>query len=435
MTTIHIISWQLTRKCNLACEYCYTSSLPTLNTSSELSTKECLSLLKRLKNTTGISSEAMLIITGGEPFLRKDIFKILSKASENFFVVVGTNGIPLTKNKVTLLKKLVKGVSINLDYINIKSEFEFPELKKAIINKMETVRLLNDQDVPFIINTTLHKGNISQLDAIAEFSKTNGAQSLNLFSLVPLGRGHDIYGINNTIYEHIIDKVLEIKERYKNKLKIITKCAPYVNARLFLENPESIRIFEGSGGCPAGKSYMYISAEGEILPCPYFPLDVSAGNIRKDELEDAITSEIFKRLDQRELKGKCGDCEFSYLCSGCRARAYIINGDYLQTDPLCNYIPKGGAKVDEKTIIEKGGIVYAIKEKKGGVEKMTWSEEARLRIEKVPFFVRSFVKNKIELKAIEMGAEIITPQLMDIIKKEISPMHGSKRYGNLKIKK
>ena len=98
-------------------------------------------------------------------------------------------------------------------------------------------------------------------------------------------------------------------------------------------------------------------------------------------------------------------------------------------------MPKGGAKVDEKTIIEKGGIVYAIKEKKGGVEKMTWSEEARLRIEKVPFFVRSFVKNKIELKAIEMGAEIITPQLMDIIKKEISPMHGSKRYRNLKIKK
>lgn len=433
MIGIFVISWQLTRRCNLECEYCYTNSLPSLSTEKELSTEECFSVLERLKNTPGISKEAMLIITGGEPFLRNDIFEIISKASENFFVVVGTNGIPLSEHKVTQLKELVKGVSVNIDYININNNFEFPELRKAIINKMATVKMLKEHNVPFIINTTLHQRNISELNAIAEFAYSNGAQSLNLFSLVPLGRGHDLYNLTISGYDNIISKVLEIKESYKDQLKIITKCAPHINARIFSETPENIRVFEGSGGCPAGKSYMYISAEGEVLPCPYFPLEASSGNVKDDNLEEVLKSKMFSGLRERNLKGKCGECEFSYLCSGCRARSFILTGDYLQEDSLCNYQPKGGVKVEEKTIIEKGGIVYGLKDNGSDSHKIKWTKDAEERIKRVPFFVRSFVKKKIENRAIEMNEKVINPEIMDKIKKDVALMHPAGKFGNMNL--
>lgn len=426
MIGIHIISWQLTRKCNLKCEYCYTDSSPSVNTAKELSTEECFTIIKQLKNTPGIAKNPMLIITGGEPLLRKDIFEIVKKAaSEDFYVVLGTNGGPLTDENIAQLKHHIKGISVNIDYV--KALAGFPELNRAAASKIAAVKRLNKHKFPFIINTTIHKENIPQLKDIAQFALDNGAHSLNLFSLVPTGRGNNLYDTTKSEHDEAIEKILDIKNKYNGKLSIITKCAPHINARMFAKNPENIRMFEGSGGCPAAKSYMCITPEGNVLPCPYFPLNAAAGNIRDFSIEHILNSEIFHQLQERHLKGACGECEFAYLCSGCRARAYAINGDYLSEDPLCNYTPKGGVKIEEKTIIEKGGRVYGIKEKKK--KGLTWTAEAEQRIKRIPPFVRPMVKMRIESRAKEMKVKVITPEVLAKIKSEVSSIHIAGKFG------
>lgn len=426
MIGIHIISWQLTRRCNLKCEYCYTDSSPLVNTATELSTEECFTIIKELKNTPGIAKDPMLILTGGEPLLRKDIFDIVKKAaSEDFYVVLGTNGGPLTDDKITRLKPHVKGISVNIDYV--KALRGFPELNRAVASKMAAVKRLNKHKIPFIINTTIHKENIPQLEDIAQFAFDNGAHSLNFFSLVPTGRGNNLYHTAKSDYDEAIEKILNIKESYKEKLSIITKCAPHINAYIFSKNPENIRMFEGSGGCPAAKSYMCITPEGDVLPCPYFPLGAAAGNVRDTKIEYILNTEIFHQLRERHLKGVCGECEFAYLCSGCRARAYAINGDYLSEDPLCNYTPKGDVKIEEKTIIEKGGTVYGIEEKAN--KELIWTTEAEERIKRIPPFVRPMVKMRIESRAKDMNVEVITPEVLAKIRGEVSSIHTAGKFG------
>ena len=97
-----IVSWQLTRRCNLECQYCFTDSCPSLNADKELSTEECFSVIEKLKASF---PDCMLILTGGEPLLRKDIFEICNRASENFFIVIGSNGTFLTKGIILKLKE------------------------------------------------------------------------------------------------------------------------------------------------------------------------------------------------------------------------------------------------------------------------------------------------------------------------------------------
>lgn len=418
---IQIISWQLTRRCNLECEYCFTSSLPSLNTSAELSTDECFSALKQLKHTPGISEDAMLVLTGGEALLRKDIYAIIQKASKaGFYVVLGTNGSTLTEENIKKLRHGVNGISVNIDYVDISPEF--PRLRRAVESKLSAVQLLSKKKFPFIVNTTIHKKNIDQLSAIAELAVQNHAHSLNFFSLVPTGRGSDVYDTTQSDYNNAMKKVIEIQKHYGGKIKIKTKCAPHISAYLFNENPQAIRMFSGSGGCPAAKGYLCISPEGEILPCPYFPKNVSAGNVRKITIEKALQSKIFSDLNKRNLNGNCGKCEFSYLCSGCRARAYILGNDYLGWDPLCSYEPKGGQKITEEIIIGKGGTVYNYhRSNSTGNKEITWTAEAAERLKRIPPFVRSFVKDKIETRAKAKDITLITPEWMDAIRSQIKP--------------
>lgn len=421
MTDIQIISWQLTRRCNLECEYCFTSSFPNLDTSSELSTEECFSVLKQLKYTPGISRDAMLVLTGGEALLRKDIYEIIQKANEEkFYVVLGTNGSPLTEENIEKLRHRINGISVNIDYVN---GFEgMPKLCRAIVGKMDVVRRLGRKNFPFIINTTIHKGNVDQLEDITTFATTYGAHSLNFFSLVPTGRGNVIYHTTQSDYANAIKKVIEIQKRYGEKIKIKTKCAPHISAYLFNENPQAIRMFSGSGGCPAAKGYLCISPEGEILPCPYFPKSASAGNVRNSTIEKALKSKIFSELNERNLKGNCGTCEFSYLCSGCRARAFVLENDYLGWDPLCSYDPKGGKKITEEIIIEKGGTVYNYHRfNSEGNKEIIWAAEAEERLRRIPPFVRSFVKDKIETMAKAKNISLITPEWMDEIRSQVKP--------------
>jgi len=416
---ILIVSWQITRRCNLECQYCLTGSSPSLNADKELSTEECFSVIEKLKLSF---PDCMLILTGGEPLLRNDIFEICKRASKNLFTVIGSNGTSLTKGIVLKLKDYnIRGISINIDSLSHNNEFE----RRVLSKKLNSIRFLQEEKFPFIINTTIHKWNITELDEIAEFAYSNAAFSLNLFSLVPAGRGHSLYDLTSSEYDYVVSNLLDIKEKYNGRLTINTKCAPYI-VRHTLEDPKNLKAYEGSGGCPAATNYLCITPGGEVLPCPFFPLNASGGNIKEKSFNQIVDSKIFAELRKRNLKGRCGQCELSYVCSGCRARAFIVSGDYLGEDPLCPYIPKGGNKLKEETIIEKGVTLYGYK--KCEETNIKWTDEAEDRIKKIPYFIRGMVIEKIETRAEKIGIEVIDSENLDRIRKKLSGLPIFKRF-------
>jgi AdoMet-dependent heme synthase len=175
----------------------------------------------------------------------------------------------------------------------------------------------------------------------------------------------------------------------------------------------------GTGGCLAGRSYCRIAPEGGVTPCPYMPLE--AGNVRNRDFKDIWSdSEIFNSLRKPALKGKCKECTFSLLCGGCRARAYAVHKDYLDADPWCDHIPRGG-NVIKPPLFDRDSNSETNK-----AAKPLWTEEAEERLQKVPSFVRNMVRSAVEQYAIERKQSVITPGIMDEVKQKsgMGGMHG-----------
>jgi radical SAM protein with 4Fe4S-binding SPASM domain len=148
------------------------------------------------------------------------------------------------------------------------------------------------------------------------------------------------------------------------------------------------------GGCLAGTNYARVTPNGEVTPCPYMPL--SAGNVREKSFVDLWEkSDIFNSFRYPQLKGKCGDCEYSDICGGCRARPYVDHGDWLDEDQWCLYTPKG---------------------------VLQWDDAASLRLSRIPYFLRAMVKKGVEKHARENGITTVTIELMEELRK--------KRFGN-----
>jgi len=122
-------------------------------------------------------------------------------------------------------------------------------------------------------------------------------------------------------------------------LLIRAKCAPHFRRIIWELDPTSRLLGNyAHGACPAGKYYCRITPDGDVTPCPYMP--VSAGNLRRASFADIWRgAPVLEELRERRLGGRCGACEFSKICGGCRCRAYATSGDYLAEDPACAYQP------------------------------------------------------------------------------------------------
>jgi radical SAM protein with 4Fe4S-binding SPASM domain len=142
-----------------------------------------------------------------------------------------------------------------------------------------------------------------------------------------------------------------------------------------------------------------------VTPCPYLPL--SAGNLRETNFIDIWeNSMVFQQLRSPSLKGKCGICKFTALCGGCRANAYAAYSDYLAEDPWCLYYPKKNKKPSSFSQTHPDSLSNPIS------EMLIWTEDAEQRLKKIPYFVRSFVKERIEASARAKGYREINLALM-----------------------
>lgn len=202
------ISWNLTQRCNLHCAHCYMSAYAGADTSKELSTDECRRVMDEIAQ---VNPEALLILTGGEPLVRKDIFDLASYASDTgFTVVLGTNGVLLREAEARRMRQSgIQGASISLDSVVPERHDAFRQLPGAWQGAVRATQILNAEGLDFSIHTSITIWNVDEVSAMIDLARELGARVLNFFFLVRTGRGTDLTDIAPDQYERLLTMIAQ----------------------------------------------------------------------------------------------------------------------------------------------------------------------------------------------------------------------------------
>ena len=344
-----VLSWNVTLRCNLKCSHCYINSNET-NLVDELSTDAAKMLIHQITEV----SRPLLILSGGEPLLREDIYEIIRYgADRGLRIGMGSNGMLIDNEVARKLKDAgMWTVAISLDSSIPERHDEFRGVKGCWEHAVNAIKCLKKVGIHVQVNSTVTRQNYDEVDDIMALAEDLGVDNFHLFFLVPTGRGSDIEDITPRMYEDMITSTLDNITKYK--LNVKPSCAPQF---MRVAKDQGVDMSHWVRGCMAGLYYCRIYPSGEVTPCPYMP--ISLGNIRERSFKDIwFNSDVFKALrDFDQLKGKCGLCEHRDVCGGCRARAYGVTtefmdfcgalhkptemqGNYLAEDPWCIYQPK-----------------------------------------------------------------------------------------------
>ncbi len=378
-----LISWNLTKRCNLRCPHCYMDG--GRKAENELTTQECLGLVSEMK---ALGTE-MLILTGGEPLLRKDVYEIAQAASSRgIWVVMGTNGVLVTERvALKMIECGVRGVAISIDSLDPAKHDRFRGGPDAWAYSVRALDICRANGLPVLMQATVMEMNYAEIPELLAFAREKGAWSFNLYFLVQTGRGQQMNDLSAERTEAMLGNLVDWQDQYRPML-VRSKCAPQFKQIAYERGLGGLE----SGGCMAGTQYCRITPQGDVTPCPY--MTVVAGNVRNQSFGEVWrTSPVLQELrDLKQLKGRCGRCEFNELCGGCRCRAYAAHGDYLQEDPACRYQPVGRLP---------------------SCEEILWSAEALARLERIPIaFIRAKVKQGLDAYAQRQGIAQITPEIM-----------------------
>jgi AdoMet-dependent heme synthase len=321
-----IISWNTTNICNMYCEHCYRDA--GAKKEDELNTAEGMSLIDEIAK----AGFKIMIFSGGEPLMRDDIFDLVAHAkAQGLRPVFGSNGTLITPEVAQHLKQagaLCMGIS--LDSVDAARHDRFRATPGAWEGAVTGMRNCREAGLPFQIHTTVVEWNYNEVEDLTDFAVREGAQAHHIFFLVPTGRAANIEqeSLRAEQYESLLRRIMKKQKEVKIELK--PTCAPQF-MRIAKQMGLEMRFTKG---CLAGTAYCIISPRGEVQPCAY--LNISAGNVRQTPFSEIWRDgEIFKRLRTNELQGGCAACNYKDICGGCRARAYIYNGDYMAEEPWC----------------------------------------------------------------------------------------------------
>ncbi len=411
----HVVAWNLTRRCNLACSHCYISAGSWHESDGELSTDECHRVLD---DVLAVNPSLLLILSGGEPLIRDDLEEIAEHAaSAGATVVVGTNGIGLTDQRIESLKRAgVRGVAVSIDSLKASYHDRFRHGAGALEDTLDAVDRLGEHELDFIVQTSLTRGNRAELPRLAAWAAEKGAVSFNLYFLVPTGRGEGMRGLSPEDNENVLAELVELEREYRGRMMVRSKCQPQL-MRHVVEADEESPLLNYSTRCPCGVQYCRITPEGKLTPCPYMP--AVAGDLMRDSFAEVwATSPLFLALREGALGGRCGRCEYRKVCGGCRARAYAESGDPLGPDDSCVYDPPG----DRPLIEPQRSVTYG----QVAERELPWTDEARERLARIPSFVRGVVTSRVEDFARRRGYAAVDLEVMAEVRRSM-PVDFSKR--------
>ena len=343
--SLRLVAWETTRNCNLACVHCRASATAGPH-SGELDTSEAFTLLDQIAEV----AKPIIILTGGEPLLREDIFDIAAHGTEKGLrMVMAPNGTLITEPIAKrLIDSGIKRISISLDGATQKSHDEFRKVDGAFEGAITAMKIAKNAGLDFQVNTTITKTNLDQIPKIQQLAVKMGAVAHHIFLLVPTGRGK--YIVDKEISASEYEKTLNwfYDQRDKTPLELKATCAPHyyrILRQRAKEDGESVSytthgLDAVTRGCLGGIGFCFVSHRGDVQPCGF--LAANCGNVRQRSFAEIWNhSQVLSDLrNYDKLTGKCNPCEFKRVCGGCRARAYEATGDYLAEEPLCSYIPR-----------------------------------------------------------------------------------------------
>lgn len=344
---LRLLFWETTAGCNLECIHCRRLDVSKEIAKDDLTTEESLAFINSLVET----QRPILVLSGGEPLFRPDIFEIACHAVKcGLTVALATNGTLIDER---LAKKIVdtgiQRVSISLDGADAETHDNFRKLPGSFEMAIRGVNLLTRLGMEVQINSTIAKHNVEQIKDIYELALRLNAVALHIFMLVPVGCGVQI-AEDQMLPAQKYEESLNLFYDLSRNAKIQTKatCAPHyfriMRQRAKQEgitvSPKTHGMAAMTKGCLAGTGVCFVSHKGEVFPCGYLP--VNAGNVKTQSFAEIWDdSKVFKNLRNPDLlEGKCGICEYKKVCEGCRARAFYQSGNYLSEEPYCIYEPK-----------------------------------------------------------------------------------------------
>ena len=382
-----LIFWEVTKGCNLRCIHCRATATE-LSSPNDLPTTKALNIIKQVSQL----SLPILVLSGGEPLFRKDIFDLAAYGRDcGLRVALATNGTLVTKEVAhKIVDSGVRRVAISLDGADAATHDAFRGIPGAFDQAVRGLRNLKDLGMSVQINMTIARHNAHQLPEVLALARHLGADALHTFLLVPVGCGVDIAaeqmvpadeyeGILNWFYDRAQEGGIELKATcaphyfrvVRQRRAAERRAASNVDAPALIPaagrthpigptemtmpgstgialhphaqahghgHPDSMNAM--TKGCLAGTGVAFISYQGEVYPCGYLP--VLAGSLHTQSLAEIWeNAPVFQQLrDTGNLKGKCGCCEFRHVCMGCRARAFAATGDFLDEEPFCVYQPR-----------------------------------------------------------------------------------------------
>ncbi|MDT8341188.1 MAG: radical SAM protein [Longimicrobiales bacterium] len=411
----HVVAWNLTRRCNLACSHCYISAGSWHGGEGELDTAACRRILD---DVLEVNPAPLLILSGGEPLVRDDLEELAAHASDaGATVVVGTNGIGLTDARIDSLREAgVQGVAVSVDSLRPEYHDRFRHGGGALRDTLAAVDRLVEHELDLVIQSTLTRGNRHEVNELAAWAAGRGAVSFNLYFLVPTGRGERMDGLAPGENEAVLEEMVALERRYRGRMMIRSKCQPQLMRHIFQADDAS-PLLNYRTRCPCGVHYCRITPEGKLTPCPYLP--AVAGDLTRESFRQVWEkAPLFQQLRHGELGGRCGRCEYREVCGGCRARAWAQSGDLLGPDDSCAWEPTG----DRPVVRPRGEVFYGDRAE----PELAWTDGARARLERIPSFVRGVVTSRVESFARERGYAAVDLEVMAEVRRAL-PVDFSKR--------